>query len=142
MEITVGVSTENTERAFNRFLDQLLTETERENQRTLQTSRRILKIYPPKLPRQRYQRTGRLGRSWVITPAGRGKWTLSNNARSPRPPRKRYAQWVVGNAKGEQQARIHRGRWPIARRVVLQEKAKAVKRLSRAIRTVAARVGL
>ncbi len=59
----------------------------------------ILREYPPELPNQRYQRTGRLGRGWQAQAAG-SVITLDNPVD--------YA----GAVYGPQQRRIFAGRWP------------------------------
>ena len=108
----------------------------------LDNARTILKVYPPKLPNQRYIRTGWLGRSWRIASArAAGAWTLANNARQPRATAS-YSKWVVGNARGAQQAGIHRNRWKIARVVVERERERAINRFRQIVRGVARREGL
>jgi hypothetical protein len=75
------------------------------------------KIYKP--AKGRYRRTGRLGHSWVINNLPDG-YTIENNAaRKGRP----YAAYVVGDAYGQRQAKIHRGRWPVFRDVADKETA-------------------
>lgn len=65
--------------------------------------------YPPKRPKQRYVRTGRLGRSWSATRI-RGGATIKNSAT--------YASYVVGNMRGDGQAWMHVGRWWKARPII------------------------
>lgn len=59
----------------------------------------ILREYPPELPNQRYQRTGRLGRGWQAAAAG-SVITLDNPVD--------YA----GAVYGPNQRAIFAGRWP------------------------------
>lgn len=67
------------------------------------------KAYPPQRPGQKYIRTGRLGAGWDIriNPAS---ITIYNHMA--------YAGYVVGDAKGNKQAWMHRGRWWLARDVI------------------------
>ena len=56
--------------------------------------------YPPRLPNQRYIRTGRLGRSFGSRQSGRSVFEVYNN--TP------YSRWVIWLGW---QAPIHAGRW-------------------------------
>jgi len=70
--------------------------------------------YPPKRFGQKYKRTGRLANSWRARSHPKGA-TLLNTAHK----RGRfYSRYVVGNAKGAGQARVHKGRWWKGRTVV------------------------
>ena len=71
------------------------------------------KPYPPERPRQRYVRTGQLGRSWGARRSPGGA-TIFNN----RP----YARYVVGDDKGKGQAWMHAGRWWLAADVIRDER--------------------
>ena len=78
-----------------------------------------VKPYPPMRPGQRYKRTGDLGRGW--TAGVRGKVVYIENAMP-------YAGYVVGNAKGQRQAWMHRGRWWVMRDMI-DEKRPELKRM-------------
>lgn len=115
---------------------------------------RIMQAYPPERPGQyrtgshpilgttyiavRYKRTGRLGRSWVIERKGDNGYVIKNDARSPK-TRKRYAQYVVGNAYGAGQAWMHKGRWDVFRDVVDDEMQTLPAPINREIEMVARR---
>lgn len=76
-----------------------------------------MKVYPDKLPNQKYVRTFTLKNSWKISGA-KNRYQISNSARQrigKKKPHwgKRYATYVVGNAKGKEQAQIHQGRWRV-----------------------------
>jgi len=77
--------------------------------------------YPDELTNQRYIRTGKRGRATKLVFASGNnqyskKYTLESN------PRYKYGRtgnpYVVGDAEGGGQARIHQGRWRLIKRVV------------------------
>jgi hypothetical protein len=149
MQITIDMDTKPVTNALIRFTEQIETEAGKESYNALDSARRTLKVYPPEIPGQLYKRTGRLGRSWVVGTYAPHKWTISNDARAPRGGRTRYAVYVHGDSRGERQAPVHSALnpkrlrpWPIARQIIMREKAKAVARLSRYISVIARRVGL
>jgi hypothetical protein len=88
----------------------------------------------------RYERTGRLGRSWAIlrTEDDNG-YRLENNARYKG---KRYPRFVVGGADGTGQAWMHKGRWPLVRDVTDEETAKLPDEIEEKIRMVARAEGV
>lgn len=55
--------------------------------------------YPPKLPNQKYVRTGELPNRWAAVRVKAGVWRLQN------------AREGVGYVVGDKQAKIHQGRW-------------------------------
>lgn len=67
--------------------------------------------YPPELPDQVYERTGNLANRWGTRKIGGKSWGIGNSAW--------YAQAVIGNEIGRGQIAIHRGRWWLARDIVL-----------------------
>ena len=85
--------------------------------RWAQTVRAALKAepYPAKRPGQKYVRTGRMASSWRVDRRGKGV-VISNSARGK--SGQFYAGHVVGNAKGERQAWMHRGRWYLGKNVI------------------------
>lgn len=91
-------------------------------------TRAILKAtpYPPKRPKQRYIRTGRLANSWTVAHTPEGA-TIVNHASARG---REYARFVVGNAAGEGQAWMHRGRWWKARDVIDNETPKLMSQLA------------
>lgn len=117
--------------------------------------KRRMQVYPPERPGQsrtgshpvlgttyiavRYRRTGRLGRSWVIERNGNTGYILKNDARSPRYGR-RYTKYVVGDAYGQSQAWMHKGRWQVTRDVVEEEVAKLPAPIEQEITMVARRI--
>ena len=74
--------------------------------------RGILKAtrYPPPPPRSKYIRTGRLANSWSAGRERMGVWSIRNSAS--------YSGYVVGDAKGNGQAYMHKGRWWIGRNII------------------------
>jgi hypothetical protein len=86
----------------------------------------------------RYQRTGRYGRSWKVERLDDG-YGLSNRAAFRG---HEYAQYVGGDAYGQGQAWMHKGRWPLMRDVVDDELAKLPPEVEEEIVTVARRNGL
>lgn len=94
--------------------------------RWAQNTRLVLKTtpYPPRRFLQRYKRTGRLANSWRVA-------RLPSGARIYNTAHKRgrfYSRYVVGNARGDGQAWMHKGRWWKAREKV-DEQAPALRRL-------------
>lgn len=86
----------------------------------------------------RYHRTGLLGSRWAIEDAGNG-YKLVNTAAHRG---KFYAKWVVGDAYGQSQARMHAGRWQVMRDVVDEELGKLPDELEELIKVVSRRVDL
>lgn len=80
--------------------------------RRLQKLIRELKIYPPKRPGQKYVRRFQMRRNWNLLRANDDGYMIRNRARRNG---KGYVQWVVGDAFGNKQAKIHRGRWYVFR---------------------------
>lgn len=142
MQISISIDTKAVTGALLRFTEQIEQEANQQSYLALDRSRKILKVYPPERFNQRYVRTGRLGRSWVITSNSTNGWTLSNDARQPKYTRQRYAKYVHGNAQGLAQAWMHVNRWKVARKVILKERAKAIRALGEFVRIIARRVGL
>jgi hypothetical protein len=60
--------------------------------------------YPPKLPNQRYIRTGQLANRWAFRREEPGEWLFDNKANKLG---RYYATYVISR----QQAEIHQGRW-------------------------------
>ena len=101
--------------------------------RIYETAERIMRKmqkYPPTRQGQRYIRTFRFRDSWTIARADNGN-VLSN--RAP------YAIFVVGNAYGQGQARVHVGRWPLFRDVADAEVERLPKTIQENIAMVARR---
>lgn len=78
-------------------------------------SQMAVKGYPPQRPGQRYRRTGNLGRNWYARPVDRGV-VIGN--------RMDYAGYVVGDARGQGQAWMHRGRWYLMRQVIDEQRPR------------------
>lgn len=102
----VGLS--NLEDSLDRLSKMEETVIEPGSYKWLQGLRARLKAkpYPPKTPIQTYVRTGKLASSWGVT----GQ-SITNSAG--------YSEWVVG----DNQAKVHKGRWWTAREVVEEETA-------------------
>lgn len=66
-----------------------------------------MKMYPPKLPGQKYKRTGRFKRSWKKKKMPGGFQIVNLAAKKGR----KYSGYVVGDSVGKGQAKIHQGRW-------------------------------
>lgn len=71
--------------------------------------------YPAERPGQRYVRRYRLMRGWYIQQTPRGV-VIGN--RMP------YAGYVVGDAKGQGQAWMHKGRWWVLRRKIDEQRPR------------------
>lgn len=87
----------------------------------------------PTLPQQGYVRRGELGRGTYWTREG-----ASYRIRSDTP----YSRYVIGDARGEGQAVIHRGRWPVAYQVMRKWADTMVERIRDKIRRTGEALGL
>jgi len=87
----------------------------------------------PELLRQGYVRTGNFGRSTYWVREGRSYRIKSDH---------RAAAYIVGDGRGEGQASIHRGRWPVAYSVMLKWVSTMVENIRNRIRSGAESVGL
>ena len=87
----------------------------------------------PTLLRQGYVRTGRFGLSSYWIREGRSYRIGSSHE---------AARYIVGDGRGEGQASIHRGRWPVAYQVMLKWVEKMVENMRNRIRRGAEAVGL
>jgi hypothetical protein len=101
---------------------------------------REMEAYPPERPGQKYERTGRLGFAWKVKSLGDG-YTISNDVRSLKTG-KTYAKYVVGSARGSDQAWMHKGRWLLLRDVVEKEVEKLPPEIAKEIVMVARSKGL
>lgn len=101
--------------------------------------KRRMEAYPPERPGQKYIRTGQMFYSWRIQPTERNGYSLENFA-----TRKgvNYPRYVVGDAYGQGQAWMHRGRWELLRDVVEIELQDLPEEIRREIVMVARRHGL
>lgn len=90
---------------------------------------KTMQRYPKKLPNQKYVRTFVLKNSWKKTKSGttRKGFVITNNAARKG---KKYARYVVGDAKGNwQNQKYHKGRWKLFKDVL----EKAVLKLKKTI---------
>ena len=95
---------------------------------------REMEGYPGERPQQKYRRTGRLGASWRVGKLSDG-YQITNDARGP--GGRRYARFVVGDARGIGQAWMHQARWPLFRNVVDAEIEKLPQEVAQEIEMVA-----
>lgn len=94
--------------------------------------------YPPTRPGQKYKRTYRFKNSWVITPMTTG-YKVGNTA-SRRGVR--YADYVVGDAAGKNQAWMHVGRWLLFRDVLDYKMTKLPNTVENHLRLKSKELGL
>lgn len=97
---------------------------------------RTMEGYPPERPGQTYVRTGNLGFSWDVKRLDSG-YQITNDAKNKYGDY--YAQYVVGNAYGLNQAWMHEGRWQLFRDVVEAEIANLPQAIADEIDMVARR---
>ena len=76
--------------------------------------------YPAKLSNQKYKRTKTFLYSVKVTKAkrtsGGGHWVRTAALETDAEQKgRRYSMYVTGDSKGRNQARIHQGRWKVAR---------------------------
>ena len=76
---------------------------------------------------QRYKRTFKLKRGWRVMRKGPTGYTILNHASFRG---RGYTKYVVGDAKGSQQAYMHAGRWKILRWEVEAEFEKQPKAIA------------
>lgn len=72
--------------------------------------------------------------AWKISKFGDIGYQLSNTSKG--------AQYIGGNAYGQNQSTIHQGRWPLFRDVTDEETRKLPEEINKEIRVVARRYGL
>lgn len=89
--------------------------------------------------RHRYERTGRLGRSWQVESLDNG-YSISNRASNKYGTE--YAPYVVGDAYGTSQAWMHVGRWQLFRDVADDEISTWPDEVADEVNMVARRAGL
>jgi len=85
----------------------------------------VAKPPPPKRPGQRYRRTGRLQARWHARANGRGVEIYNEQP---------YAGYVVGDAKRQRQAWMHKGRWYLFADVVKGARPALRQRMATLIR--------
>ena len=78
---------------------------------------------------QKYIRTGRYGRGFVVVKTGY-KTKRAYSLINPVP----YAPYVGGNASGQRQAKIHAGRWPLIASAVNQQAIKLTDQINTRIK--------
>lgn len=88
---------------------------------------------------QRYRRTGNLGASTTWIRTGRS-FQIVSNAISPRG--QAYSVFVLGDAQGKGQTRIHRGRWPVFAEVVKKWSETMVQNINNALRRLVRDAGM
>lgn len=94
-------------------------------------------VAPP--PNSGYERTGNLGRSTTWEIYGRS-YRIQSNAISQRG--RAYSKYVIGDGRGEGQAKIHLGRWPVMYQVALKWAEKLINKIDNRIRRKAAEEGI
>ena len=111
-------------------------------QRIYATGLRIIKRlqkYPPPPAGSRYERTFTLRRKWRLIRVGDRGYRVTNTAyRRGR----YYSKWVVGNARGQMQAAIHQGRWPLFAQVTEAEIARMPRACDEHLQRVTRGLGL
>jgi hypothetical protein len=83
-----------------------------------------------------YRRTGAYMDAWVLESLPDG-YRLTTKG-----PREKAAQFIGGNAAGQGQAKIHQGRWGLARPIVDEELDKLPKEIDHALTVAGKRRGL
>ena len=73
---------------------------------------RVMQVYPPERPGQRYVRTYKLKRNFRIVQKSKSTLGIINRARFKG---RAYAKYPIGDARGESQAWMHVGRWRVLR---------------------------
>ncbi len=86
-----------------------------------------------------YQRTGQLGLATTWEIVGKTYRVISNaHNRAGRP----YSRYVLGDAEGKGQVKIHKGRWPLMLTVMKKWGSTLVDRINNRIRRKASEEGL
>ena len=85
-----------------------------------------MKRYPAKPKASTYVRTMKLKRSWRIVRDGKIGYAVSNHASFKG---RVYASFVHGDWRGQSQATVHQGRWPI----LLDELENRLEKLPKAV---------
>jgi hypothetical protein len=125
-------------RSFQNIRAEVPVVGEKTLETTLKRARRTLQVEPPERPGQRYIRTHRLVKSFVITRQKRGYKMENTAARKGR----RYAVFPLGDGEGKNQAWMHAGRWLLYRDVIDFEMTKVPDSVEAQIKIVAAKNGM
>lgn len=160
MAVQLSVQVRNAQLVEKRFQD--LTEEmpkigRQQIRVVMERIKRRMQEYPPEPPGQsiaeahpllgtvyrtaagRYHRTGLLGASWFIdrTPKDDG-YTIKNDAQRKG---RGYARYVVGSARGDGQAWMHKGRWQLLRNVADEEVQKLPEEITKSVTMIARKRG-
>lgn len=110
----------------------------------MQRAQKRITTYPPPIPGSRYRRTGIYGRAWRIrrNPSGARRTAGYSLIGQARQRGRDYTRYVGGDAYGQRQASVHRGRWPVASDVLAEEVEKLPPEIERHISIAARRRGL
>ena len=95
---------------------------------------KILQVYPPPRPKQKYKRTYKLRRGWKVRRVNEFAYMINN--------RVSYTKYVQGSALGEGQAWMHKGRWKLMRDIVDDEYSGLPRKIKDSIGYVARSAGL
>jgi hypothetical protein len=100
---------------------------------SMQRARRRAKIYPPERPRQKYVRTYRLRDNWKIgkSEGVKAGYSISNSTS--------YEPYVMGDAYGNRQAWMHKGRWSLIRDIMKEETQILPEAISKELQMVSSR---
>ena len=138
--ITVKVEgLSETQKAIVQLMPSLLGWSDKEVQAAGQRVINRTKQYPPPIPGSSYQRTGIYGATFELRRIGLAAVQMDSDASQEG---RRYSPFVGGGEKGEEQAAIHQGRWPVFRiEADLEAKDLEMRLNTQAIRTIG-RLGL
>jgi hypothetical protein len=95
--------------------------------------------YPPPLAGSTYERTGIYGKTFSIRRIGQGQRLMTSNAIQRG---RGYSPFVGGGERGQEQAAIHHGRWPVFLDEVTKEAKETGKRIDKKTKGIARSKGL
>ena len=137
MQISLIVKDKQVKQSFKVLGKALPNIVNRNLDDALNTAAKKVRHYPPKRPRQKYERTGTFGRSVKVKEAkrtGRGTGTYARRATlvtDAVQKRRHYSVYVTGNAQGKRQAWMHKGRWAVAADEVTNASQKLISKINR-----------
>lgn len=119
------IDSDNARMNLKAFNKELPDNIEREISNMLVRIGQVMQNYPPPL---KYKRTYLFQRSWVLSKLSKMRFQLQNAATQKGTT---YPSLVVGDDEGKGQVRIHKGRWPLVRKVTDTELIQTSARIDR-----------
>lgn len=142
MPFDYEVHNEEVLRALRRLRRAIPETIEDEMRQGLQRTRLRVIYYPPELPGQTYVRTGVYANAWEVFQQGGSSGTVYVLRGHAVQDGRNYTHLVAGDSQGRRQARIHQGRWRVARKEAEKEAEELPVRVEPSLQQAIHRAGL